>query len=454
MRDSVFVFKDMPVRRAVISLAVPTVISQIITVIYNMADTFFIGQLNDPGQVAATTVSMPLFIILTALANLFGIGGASKISYCLGQGKIETAKKCASFCFWTSAAVSFVYGIGVYFLCPFLLPLLGADNDTYTFCRQYIFWTVGAGAVPTVLNAELGHLVRSEGYSREAGFGIAFGGVLNILLDPVFIFLFKMEIAGAALATMLSNLCAAVYFLMFIYGKRKTSVININPKNYSVKEKIPFDVILGGLPGFIMMLMSSVSNSVLNKLIAGYSTCAVAGMGIAKKIDMLAFAVSQGMTQGTLPLIGYNYAAENKKRMNQSIFTALVYSFSVSCVITVFLFLFAGIIPNIFIKDPETVGFGHTFLRIICFVCPSSAINFMIITVFQATKEKVKPLILSLLRKGTIDVVLMLLLNRISGIIGVAWASPAADWTALVISLCLFVPYIKKLNAKELKQPV
>lgn len=446
MDNSTYVFREMPVRRAVLSLAIPTVISQIITVIYNMADTFFIGQLNDPNQVAAATISVSMFIILTALANLFGIGGASKISYSLGIGKKETASKCAAFCFWTSIAVAFVFGILIFIFRSILFPVLGADNDTYDFCCQYTFWTITVGAVPTVLNAELGHLVRSEGYSKQAGFGVAFGGILNIFLDPIFIYVFRMEIAGAAIATMLSNVAATTYFLIFIYKIRHKTVICIHPKYYSLREKIPFDVIVGGLPSFIMMMMSSFSNIVLNRLISNYSNAAVAGMGIAKKIDMFSFAVAQGMTQGTLPLISYNYASDNKKRMNSSIFTTLLYSLIISSIFTVVLFFFAAPIPKLFINDSETAAYGQSFLRIICFICPSSALNFMIITVFQATKQKIQPLFLSLLRKGSIDIILMLIFNRITGISGIAWASPAADWIALLISMCLFLPHLKKLN--------
>lgn len=186
-------FVSAPVGKAVISLAIPTVIAQLITVVYNMADTFFIGQLGDPNQVAAATLAMPVFMFLTAFANLFGIGGASMISRCLGAGEREKARQTAAFCIWTAAIVALIYGVAVVLLKNALLPLLGTDEDTRAFCDSYIFWTVGVGAVPTVLNAALAHLIRSEGYSGQASIGVALGGMLNMLLDPVFIFLFGME---------------------------------------------------------------------------------------------------------------------------------------------------------------------------------------------------------------------------------------------------------------------
>ncbi len=446
MRDNDYLFREMPVRRAVLSLAVPTVISQIITVIYNMADTFFIGQLNDPNQVAAATVAMPAFAALTALSNLFGIGGASKIARCLGQNDDKAAKMTASFSIWTSLTVAILYGIIIFLTRPWILPVLGTNTATYDFCSSYVFWTITIGAVPTVLNAGLAHLIRTEGYAKQAGFGVAFGGVLNIALDPVFIFVLRMEITGAAIATMLSNTAAMIYFLLFLYKIRKKSVITPNPKYYSAAHGIPGEVIVGGLPSFIMMMLGCLSNSVLNRLVTSYSNEAMAGMGIAKKIDMIAFSVAQGMTQGVLPLVAYNYASGNRKRMSSAIRTTLIYTLSIACMATLTLFLFASPITGCFINNAETVSYGRDFLKVICFTCPSTAVNFMIITVFQATKQKIQPLLLSLLRKGSLDIPLMIALNHFIGIRGIALATPLADWLALIVSLSLFVPYINRIK--------
>lgn len=446
MLSNDYLFCEMPVQRAVLSLAVPTVISQIITVIYNMADTFFIGQLNDPNQVAAATVAMPAFAALTALSNLFGIGGASKIARCLGKKDNESAKRTAAFSIWTAVFVALFYGVIIFLTRPWFLPVLGTNDETYNFCSSYVFWTITIGAIPTVLNAGLAHLIRTEGYAKQAGFGVAFGGLLNIALDPLFIFVFRMEITGAAIATMLANSAAMIYFFLFLYKIRKKTVITPNLKYYSIAGGIPGDVVVGGLPSFIMMMLGCLSNSVLNRLVTSYSNEAMAGMGIAKKIDMIAFSVAQGMTQGVLPLIAYNYASGNRKRMNRSIQITLVYTLIIACTATLTLFLFAATITGCFINNDKTVAYGRDFLKVICFTCPSTAVNFMIITVFQATKQKVQPLILSLLRKGSLDIPLMIVLNHFIGINGVAWATPLADWFALIVSLLLFLPYINKIK--------
>ena len=441
------IFSEMPVAKAVLTLAIPTVISQLITVIYNMADTFFIGQLNDPLQVAAATISMPIFVFLTAFANLFGIGGSSMIARSLGRGDKAAARHASSFSIWTGAMVSILYGIIMVLSESIIFPILGADAETWGYCHQYVFWTIGIGALPTVMNAELAHLIRAEGYSKQAGAGMAAGGILNIILDPIFIFGFGMEIRGAAIATMLSNLIATCYFILFIRSIRDNSSITFSPSAYSLKNGVPGEIIAVGLPGFIMTLMGTISNTVLNHIVAGYSNSAIAGMGIAKKIDSLAYAIGQGISQGLVPLIGYNYSSGNRKRMKDSIRISFTLSLAAAFISTTLLFAMAEPVSYFFIDDEETALYGMKFLRIIALACPSTMINFMIISLFQAMGRKIQPFVLSFLRKGSLDVLLMLPLSFFFGLGGIAWATPAADWTALIIAIALFIHFMKA--AKE-----
>lgn len=445
--ESTEIFEKMPVRKAIISLAVPTVISQIITVIYGMADTFFIGQMNDPDQVAAATLAMPPFILLTAVANLFGIGGSSLFSRCLGTGDNEKAKESAAFSIWTAAAVALLYGVLIFFLRPIIFPLLGADAATYDYCTEYVFYTITLGSIPTVLSACLAHLVRAEGYSKQASFGVAFGGILNIVLDPIFIFGFHKGVLGAAVATMLSNICSCVYFIVLIC--RKSNFITFSPKVYTLKGGIPKNILLGGLPSFCLMFMSTVSNLVLNKLVVSFSNEALAGMGIAKRLDGLVFAIATGMSQGVLPLIAYNFSAGNTERMKETVKKSFLYSEVVSILIAVFLFTCAAAVSRFFIDDPATVAYAKYYLRIICVTCPAVSATMMIITIFQATGQKIKPLILSLLRKGGFDIPSMFLLNWLVGVNGIPWSSFIADLLATVVALILFFPYWKCLGGKR-----
>ena len=446
MQDRQYLYEKMPVGKAIISLAIPTVISQLITVIYNMADTFFVGQLNDPAQVAAATLCMPPFILLTGIANLFGIGGSSLISRCLGNGDREKAKRTAAFCIWSAAVIALVYGLLFVFLKPVVLPVLGAKETTYDYCYSYLFWTVTVGAVPTVMNACLAHLIRSEGMSRQAAFGVALGGILNIILDPLFIFTFRLEIAGAAIATALSNVIATLYFIVIIYRRRRETVITAKLSYFSLKHGIPREVCMVGLPNFIMNIMGILSNTVLNNLMASYSDAAIAGMGIAKKIDMLTFAVSMGMTQGVISLIAYNYAAENYQRMVKTIKTTFLYTMAMAIVTTLFLFFCAAPVSKFFIADEETVTYGQHFLRILCLICPMQSVTMIVITTFQAIGRKTQPLFLSFMRKGSVDLPFMFLMNFLVGAMGVAWATPIAELAACLISLVIFIPTFKAIR--------
>lgn len=439
-------FEKKPVTEAVFTLVVPTVISQLIIVLYNMADVFFIGQTNDPNQVAAANICMPTLFLLTGFANLFGIGGPSLISRCLGTGDRERAEHAASFSIWTSVLVSLCYGILIYFLRPALLPVLGANEETYEFCSQYIFWAVFIGAAPTVLSAGLAHLIRAEGFSKQASFGMTMGALLNIVLDPIFVTVLDMQIAGAALATMLSNLASLIYFLLHLIRRQNNTVIVLNPKYYTLSEHIPSEILLTGLPSALMSLMSTFSNATLNKLMESYSNEAIAGVGIAKKIDLIAFGIATGMSQGVVPLVGYNYSAGNYSRMKKAIKTTFLLSLCVAIVSAVLLFTCAQPIVKSFIDDEATVEYGQRFQRIICITGPCISVTLIIITVFQSVGKKVQPLLLSLLRKGGLDVPFMFLMNDLLGVNGIVWATPIADFSAMVIAVIIFLLFWKRLK--------
>lgn len=442
----------MPIGKAVLTLAIPTVISQIIHILYNMADTFFIGQLNDTSQVAAATLSMPLFILMTGIANLFGMGGASLISRSLGNGDREKAKKTASFCIWSAGVVALIYGLVILVFKPYLLPILGTTETTYDYCYNYLFWTITIGAVPSVLSACLAHLIRAEGLSKEAGFGMTLGGVLNMILDPIFLFGFKMDVTGAAIATMISNFISLFYFIVVIYRHKEESVINAKPKYFTVKLGIPTEVLSVGLPTFAMNLLGVVSNGTLNNLMSSYSDAAISGMGIAKKIDGLTFAVAMGMTQGVISLIGYNYSAKNYKRMNEAIKKTFLYTMVMAVITTGILFFLAVPVSRLFIDDAETVNYGQHFLKIICIICPLQTVSLMASTVFQAVGKKLQPLVLSFMRKGAVDVPAMLLINSLVGVMGIPWAIPIAELFACVVAIILIAPLMKQFATLQKAQ--
>ena len=447
--DNTELFESMPVSRAMAKLIVPTVLSQLVTVAYNMADTFFIGQTGDPNQVAATNLCLPLFIFLGAISNIFGIGGSSLIARCLGMGKADKARSTAAFCIWTALFAALGYGLLLHLVRFPLLRLLGADEYTWDHCLRYLFWTVTIGSVPTVTSSLLALLVRSEGLSKQAAFGVAMGAILNIVLDPIFIFSFRLNVAGAAIATMISNAVAASYFILLVLRRRNETVISLNPRFYTVGQGIPGEVMLVGLPSSIMSFMATLSNTVLNKLMAGYCNEAVAGIGIAKKIDLVLFFASNGIAQGVLPLISYTYSAKNYSRMLETVKKTFILSVGAALTFSVLLFTCAGPLVRLFIDNDLTVEYGRYFQRIIALTGPCISVVLLTTTMFQAVGMKKRPLILSFMRKGGFDIPFMLLYNAVFGLYGIVWATTTAEILAMTCAIIMLVPFIKRFDMER-----
>ncbi len=444
--DKKDLFENTKISKAVAILAIPTIISQVITIIYNWADTFFIGQLNNTFQIAAINICHPIFMMTTALANLFGIGGASVISRAMGASNMNKVKKVATLSALGAVITSIIYSIIILIVQTPLLNLLGASTNTFTYAKDYLFWVVVIGTLPTVLNSTLAHLIRSTGLAKQASFGIMLGGILNIILDPIFIFAFKMEVTGAAIATCIANILATLYFVYYLYKTRKSTILSFSPANLKGKNKTIFEIISSGISGFCLTLMAIFSNICINKLMAGYADEAISGVSIAKKIDLCVIAFAQGLTQGVLPLIGYNFASNNFKRMKGTIYFSglCVLIFSITCTLT--FSLFPKFLVSLFIKDELTLKYGSDFLRILCLTMPMTSLVFLANTTFQATRETGKALTIILLRKGIIDIPLMLLLNHYIGLYGIILSQPIIDCFSMIIVITLYLSFNKKLN--------
>lgn len=443
-----YLFETAPVPKAVMTLVVPTVISQILTIIYNFADTWFVGRTNDEAAVAAVSVAMPLFIVMTGLSNLFGIGGSSVISRSLGAKKEDDAKKAFSFALWGGIAAAVVYSALIFFFGEKLVFLIGGDESSKKYIVKYLFWTIVVGGVPTMLSSLFGHLVRSVGKSKVSGLVMSMGAVINIILDPLFMFVILpkgMEVAGAAIATMLSNTVSAVVFIIYIL-KTKEEVFTLTPKNVVLRGSVPREILLTGAPACLSICLAMVSNIAANKLMSDYGTAAVAGLGIAKKSNTLAFNINMGLTQGVLPLIGYNYAAKNYDRMKKTIaFTfGITITFSVLC--TFVYRTFPEPIIRFFIDEAETVAEGTKLLPTLAVAVVFCAMTYLMNTVFQATGRKFYSLLTSMMRKGIFDIPLMFLLKRYFDETGIVVATPVAEVLSIFVSMFLLLRFLKSLK--------
>ena len=440
------IFESMPVPKAVASLAVPAILSQLVTTIYNLADTLYIGQTGNPYMVAAISLSFVLFFVLNAIGNLFGVGGGSLISRMMGAKQPEYAKRVCSFSLWSGAMLAVVYILLVRVFMDPLLVLLGASDNTIGYARDYVNWVIVIGGLPTIFNMLMGHFLRSVGYAKESSIGIALGGIMNIILDPIFIFPLNMGVKGAAIATMLSNVMAMIYFFITFIRIRRHTVLSIAPKNFRLPWIYVRQVLSIGFPACIATLLACVSNSVINRLSSSYGDIPLAAFGIVKKIDVIPLSFGMGLSQGMLPLIAYNYSAKNIVRMKSiSRFGRLTsVFFSVFCVII--FELLATPLLGLFINDAETVALGSRFLRIACLAVPIMQMNFLTNTTFQAMGKGWQSLILTACRQGLINIPLLFLMNSLFGLIGIIWTQLASDALTLVISTTLYANVMKKLH--------
>ncbi len=443
-------FTSMPVGKAVAKLAIPTVVSQIIVILYSLANTFFIGQIGDPNQIAALSITFPIYTLLTAVANLFDIGANSIIARSMGQNDELTAKKSSSFSFWASIFVTAVLSI---LLAVFMQPILlffGADEYTLGFTAEYLFWVFVIGGIPTVAGLVLGHLVRSVGKTKEAGIGLTIGGVMNIILDPIFIFVFQMDVAGAAVATMLSNAISMVYFLVILAKIHKTSVLTLSPKYFSLEKKVSWGTLSVGFPAAISVLLVSVSISLLNGLLLKHEGGNIlsAAYGVTSKCGTIALHISIGIAQGVMSLIGYSYGAKDHKRVHDVCRLSFIILTIFSVVFLLVVQLIPDVIVRLFIDHQETIEVGGVFMRRWSWCVIGMSLFNMYNSIFQAVGKWKTSLLLAVLRLGVIFSALCIVLDVLFGVDGLMWVQAITDTASCLIAMVLYARF-KNSIAKE-----
>ncbi len=441
------IFEELPVPRAVRTMAIPTIISQLIVLIYNMADTFFIGRTNDPYMVAGASLILPLFNITLSLSNLAGVGGGALISRLLGIKQSEEARKVYSFCVWLGLLVSALFSLGTLLFMRPLMGLLGADADTYAFASGYAFFVIVCGAVPTVLSTTLSNLIRSVGESRKAGLGITMGGLINIALDPLFMFVLLpdgMEILGAGAATCLSNCLACCYFAVVLFGMRKTEpVLRLCSPHKLPSRRSIAGIFTVGVPSAVVTFLFDLDYIVIDRLMSGYNGVALAAVGIVLKAERLPLNVGIGICQGMVPIVAYNYAAKNYPRMNAVKNYSLRLGLICAAVSITLYELFAGQIMGIFINDAQTVSLGTGFLRARVLATPLMFLSFFHVHLFNGFGEGGHALFLGVMRWLVFNIPMLFLLNALFGMNGIVWSQVTADTLTVLLSLIVYRRYAR-----------
>lgn len=443
-----YLFEQAPIARAVMSMSIPTIISSLVMVIYNLADTYFVGLLNNPVQNAAVTLAAPVLLAFNAVNNLFGVGSSSLMSRSLGKKDFDMVRKVSAFGFYCSAFFGLVFSIVCLTAKNPLLAMLGTDADTVAATAQYLKWTVVFGAMPSILNVVLAYLVRSEGATLHASIGTMCGCVLNIILDPIFILPqgLNMGAAGAGFATFLSNCAACVYFFILLFVKRKSTYVCIRPTMFRFKKAIIIGVCAVGIPAAIQNLLNVTGMTVLNNFTSAHGADAVAAMGIAQKINMIPMYIAMGFSQGIMPLISYNYGSGQIRRMNKAITFSVKMTTIFIVVIAALYYLGAEFLMRLFIENGQIVGYGKSFLRGMCLALPFLNMDFLAVGVFQATGMGKKALLFAILRKVILEIPALYILNLLFPLYGLAYAQTAAEVILAVAAVIVLKNMVNRLS--------
>ena len=440
------VFQGLSAPRAIAKFAVPTVLSQMVTLLYNLADAFFVGHTNDPAQVAALTLSFPLFMSLTMVGNLFGIGANSFISRSLGQGDHDRASRASTFAFYGALmGVGVIIAVLSAFMTPILTVIGAVTPESFAATRDYLTWTVIYGGIPTVASLMAGHLIRSEGNTKQASMGMALGGFLNIGLDAIFVPVLGLGAKGAAIATFLSNIVAFLYLLRVIL-KNKNSVIVLDIRKFKPDPWIARQVILVGVPAAAIIVLGSSANIVLTHFMSEYGDVSIAAFGIVQKIGTVAIQITVGLTQGIMPLLGYCYGARDMARFREiSRLSFLILAcYATLCLLVVE--IFANSLVTIFIQETATVEKAIRFLRIWFLCAPGMCFTNLFSSIFQAMGNWLQSLLLSVIRQAGLLFPLLVILNAIMGELGLVRAQPTSDTVALLVGIVFYRTLIRKFK--------
>ncbi len=452
MNSKTELFESKPIPSAVAELSIPMVVSSLVMVVYNLADTFFVGMLGDPVQNAAVTLVYPVMLAFNAVNNLFGVGTSSVMSRSLGRGDHEKVRTSSAFGFYGAVFSGLLFAL----LCTLfrgpLLHLLGTSDATWQATADYMFWTVTCGAMPAILNVVQAQMVRSEGASLHASIGTMSGCLLNIVLDPIFILPWglNMGAAGAGLATFLSNCVACLYFFVLSRIKRGKTFVCMDIRRL---KRLSRDVVMGifgvGIPASIQNLLNVLGSTILNNFTAVYGAAAVAAMGVAQKLNMIPMQIALGFSQGIMPLVSYNYASGNRKRMKGSILFAMAVILPAMAAVSAGYFLGAPGLIRLFMDNGQIVDYGSSFLRIMCLGTPFLCTDFMAVGVFQALGLGRNALVFALLRKIVLEIPLLILMNAVYPLYGLPYAQFITEVVLAAAALLMLRRIFRQGEAQE-----
>lgn len=432
-----------PVYKAIIKLSIPMVMGMMVQVFYNLVDTYFIGMLGDSSQLAASNIALPIFILLMGIASIIGTGASSYISRCLGSKDYEQANKTTSISAGLLLMIAIIVTVLGLAFCKPLVKALGASGDTYEYTYQYVSIML-IGSIAVIGNFAFGQLLRAEGSAMKSMMGMVIGTILNLILDPIFIFKFNLGVSGAALATIVGNMVGFIYYLAcFIKGN---TVLKIKLRLFSFDKKILGEIFKIGLPSSFNQILMGAATIVANNIAIQYGTQTVAGMGVAAKIMMIGTFIFIGFSTGCQPIIGYSYGAGDLNRAKEVIKIGTRLTCIIGIVLLVVFAISSPILIGLFTKEAKVIDKGTVILRALIWSLPFVGGQMIATTAAQSMGKAIPAMILSISRQGLLYIPLLLILNAVLGFNGFIYAQPATDIIMMVLSSI----YISKIFAKEL----
>lgn len=432
---------ETPVPNLIMKLAIPTIISMLITNLYNMVDTYYVSKLGTSAS-GAVGIVFGLMAILQAFGFMFGHGAGSNISRQLGKRDVESASIYASTSFFGSFAIGGIIGIlGILFLNP-LMRGLGSTETILPYARQYGVFILIAGpfmASSCVMN----NILRYEGRAAYAMIGLTTGAILNMIGDPIFMFVLGMGTVGAGLSTAVSQFISFLILFYMFSSKKTQSRFDVRKiaKDLSVWKNI----ITTGFPSLVRQGLGSVSTMLLNTNAAIYGDAAVAAMSIVNRVTMFVFSLGLGIGQGFQPVAAFNYGAEKYSRVKKGFYFAVGMGEACIGVLSILGIVFAGRAIGIFRDDPEVIAIGVFALQCQCFACLFQPMNICTNMMFQSVGKNAQATWLSTLRSGACFIPMILILPRMFGLLGIQIAQTVADLMAFALTVPLMVVFLKNL---------
>ncbi|MCI9532709.1 MAG: MATE family efflux transporter [Lachnospiraceae bacterium] len=433
------VFEEKNIPKAVMRMGLPAMLGQLTTLIYNIADTFFVSLTKEPAMIAAVTLCTPILLFIMSVASIFGMGGNSVIARLLGEDKNEEVRSTLNFCLYAMVFSGIVILLtGILFLEP-IAKISGADTENMAYTYSYLKY-IFLGAPFIILSNGFVHLLRSLGFIKESTIGLALGNTVNIVFDFVLIVLLGWGTAGAALATSFGFFCSTIYYLVFMVraARKGNQLASLSIKQFAPHKKMVFSVVGIGIPGALITVLLSVSNIVLNNLIGVYGSNAVASYGIAYKVDMVPIMLSVGLSQGVAPLVGYYYGAGKKDRMAQAVKISVIYGILLGAIFLAVFCLFGTKLASVFLHEESLIHQAGYFISILGLSAPMLGVIHMITSYFQALGAAVKSLLITVLRNVILFIPAVIILNSFWQLDGVIAAQPIVETVLAILCIVMY----------------